>query len=959
MSGILESTYKIIKKIGHGGGSNVYLAIHLRLGKKVVLKADKRKITTRPELLRREVDILKNLRHTYIPQVYDFFIENGIVYTVMDYIEGESLNVPLKRGERFSQPQVISWAIQLLEALAYLHSPTHGDPPRGFVHSDIKPANLMRTPDNSICLIDFNIALALGEENVVGRSPGYSSPEHYGPGYSQKVISKEEIEETDEKTDDETETMDAETEAMGASQQSKTVYRKFIPDVRSDIYSVGATLYHLLSGHRPAEYPKKVEPLSDDEFSPQVVEIITKAMNPNPDLRYQSAEEMLNAFLHLRDKDPRVKRLKRRGRIACAAVVVLFCLGLSVGFVGLKRMQEEERVLNLAARSESALAKGDVDLALQYALDAIPEDKNIFTPEKTAEVQNALTDALGVYDLADGFKTGGIIDLEKNPLYLSVSPDGQTAACIYEKNAAIIDIETAEVIAVLPAIDSALAEIEYLNNDTVIYAGEDGITAYSISERRAVWNGAPATAITVAPGGNIAAAVYKDDSRAVLYDASTGEQIGEVDFGGRSQKVSMVSDSFANPDNNLFEISSDGSLLAASFSDGSLGIFCLSDDEDELKILDEGSGYSWFEGGFSGNYLAFAAADSDTSIFAIIDAEGRRQTAGMESESSFHVQTDENGIYVQVNQILVKMDPVTGDQTPLVTTDKMIDQFVVSDNYSAVSADGQLFFFDKNADLISEAEDMGNVSILKSAGDTVLTGQIDTPEICVLRYEENSTNEILTYDASFDHDEARISADEQSVMLFSYKQFRICDMEGNVIAEQSLPDPENVYDQQYVRTGDESWLEVTYSDGKVMTYSGENGELISESTTEPPDMTLDEVFYTDDYRIEARLHDSPQVYDAESGQKICELSEDAYLTYVTQAGENIITQYVTADGYCYGVLLDEDCQTLAYLPYLSDVMGDELYFDYPSGSIRKSVIYDLNSLIEMGKEEMRKQDVIS
>lgn len=958
MSGILESTYKIIKKIGYGGGSNVYLAIHLRLGKKVVLKADKRKITTRPELLRREVDILKNLRHTYIPQVYDFFIENGIVYTVMDYIEGESLNVPLKRGERFSQPQVIAWAIQLLEALAYLHSPTHGDPPRGFVHSDIKPANLMRTPDNSICLIDFNIALALGEENVVGRSPGYSSPEHYGPGYSQKVISKEEIEETDEKTDDETETMDAETEAMGASQQSKTVYRKFIPDVRSDIYSVGATLYHLLSGHRPAEYPKKVEPLSDDEFSPQVVEIITRAMNPNPDLRYQSAEEMLNAFLHLRDRDSRVKRLKRRGRIACAAVVVLFCLGLSVGFVGLKRMQEEERALNLAARSESALAEGDVDLALQYALDAIPEDKNLFTPEKTAEVQKALTDALGIYDLADGFKIDVIIDLEKNPLYLSVSPDGQTAACIYEKNAAIIDIETAEVIAVLPAIDSALAEIEYLDNDTVIYAGEDGITAYSISEQRAVWNGASATAITVAPAGNIVAAVYKDDSRAVLYDASTGEQIGEVDFGGRSQKVSMVSDSFANPDNNLFEISSDGSLLAASFSDGSLGIFCLSDDEDELKILDEDSGYSWFEGGFSGNYLAFAAADSDTSIFAIIDAEGRRQSAGMESESSFHIQTDENGIYVQVNQILVKMDPVTGDQTPLVTTDKMIEQFVVSDNYSAVFADGQLLFFDKNADLISETEDMGNVSFLKSAGVTVLTGQIDTPEICVLKYEENPTSEILTYDASFDHDEARISADERTVMLFSYKQFRIYDMEGNVIAEKSLPNPENVYDQQYVRTGDESCLEVTYSDGKVMTYSGENGELMSESVTEPPDMTLDEVFYTDDYRVEAQLHDRPRVYDAESGKKICELSEDAYLTYVTQAGENIITQYVTADGYCYGLLLDEDCQTLAYLPYLSDAMGDELYFDYPSGSIRKSVIYDLDSLVEMANEEVRKQDVI-
>ena len=184
MGQIIASTYEIIEKIGAGGGGNVYLANHLRLNKKVVLKADKRKVTTRQELLRREVDVLKNLTHPNIPAVYDFFIEDDIVYTAMDYIEGESLDKPLKRGERYPQAQVIRWAIQLLGALDYLHSPTHGDPPRGYVHSDIKPANLMRRPNNDICLIDFNITLALGEENVIGCSAGYASPEHYGIDFS-------------------------------------------------------------------------------------------------------------------------------------------------------------------------------------------------------------------------------------------------------------------------------------------------------------------------------------------------------------------------------------------------------------------------------------------------------------------------------------------------------------------------------------------------------------------------------------------------------------------------------------------------------------------------------------------------------------------------------------------------------------------------------------------------------
>ena len=97
MSQIIADTYEIIEKLGAGGGGNVYLARHLRLGKEVVLKADKRVLSARKDLLRREVDVLKELKHPYIPRVYDFFSEDGITYTAMEYIEGESLDKPLKR----------------------------------------------------------------------------------------------------------------------------------------------------------------------------------------------------------------------------------------------------------------------------------------------------------------------------------------------------------------------------------------------------------------------------------------------------------------------------------------------------------------------------------------------------------------------------------------------------------------------------------------------------------------------------------------------------------------------------------------------------------------------------------------------------------------------------------------------------------------------------------------------
>ena len=122
MSKRIAGVYELGKEIGAGGGGVVYLGEHIRLKKKIILKADKRSLRVKEEKLRREVDILKNLSHTYIPHVYDFVPEDGVVYTVMDYIEGESLDKLLARGQLPAQPQMIQWACQLLEALVYLHN---------------------------------------------------------------------------------------------------------------------------------------------------------------------------------------------------------------------------------------------------------------------------------------------------------------------------------------------------------------------------------------------------------------------------------------------------------------------------------------------------------------------------------------------------------------------------------------------------------------------------------------------------------------------------------------------------------------------------------------------------------------------------------------------------------------------------------------------------------------------
>lgn len=933
MSELIGSTYEVSEEIGSGGSGRVFLAKHLRLNKKVVLKAYNQKINARPELLHREVDVLKELSHTHIPRVYDFFTENETTYTVMDYIEGESLDKPLERGEKFSQPQVVQWAKQLLDALCYLHSSMHGSPPRGFVHSDIKPANLMRTSDNQVYLIDFNIALALGEESVIGCSSGYASPEHYGLDYSSGKSTVNTTEKSERKT------------VLAGN-------RVVVPDVRSDIYSTGATLYHLLSGKRPSRDAKKVVPLSEAEYSPQIVRIISKAMNPNPDLRYQTAEAMLYEFTHLHENDPRVKRLKR-GRIAAGILLcALFASGVSSALIGLKRMQTTESWLKLAEYSKNALSDGDPVLAVSYALKALPEEKGLLEPAYTAEAQRALAAALQVYDLSDGYKFYETVELPSAPLFMDIAPDGKTGACVYSGSVAVFDTVTAKTLAVLPAEKSALSEVRYLDNETILYAGSGGITAYDIAEGKERWTGKPATSICISGDGKSAAAIYKDDTSAIVYDTSNGQIKANVDFGQKRQSVT-VNDSFANPNDNLLALNEDGTMLGVSFADGSLQVYNLSDLEESIELFDETSGYTHFEGGFYQQYFAFSATGTADSVFAVIDTEQMEQTGGFESEQAFSVQTDENGIYVQTGNILVKIHPVTGEQQPLVTTAENILCFARSGAHTLITSEKEYLFFDRNARLTSSHEKENGSELMKISEGTALLGSRDLSAIRIMKFESHPDTEILSYDPSCAHDEARVSADGNTVMLFSYDKFYLYNKDGELLTEVEIPDKEQVYDQQYRREGQDSWLDVIYNDGTVTLYKATDGRLMWKQTGEKPDRELYEEFLTDTLRIESSLHGTPAAYDRKTGKLVRELKEDAYLTYATQAGENIVVQYVTADGYCYGQLLDEKCEVLADLPYLCDVAGETLLFDYPSGNIRTARIYNIKELIEIAQEKTK------
>lgn len=935
---IVAAIYEIEKEIGSGGGGIVYLGKHLRLNKPVVLKADRRTLSSKPELLRREVDALKDLHHTYIPQVYDFIEENGTVYTVMDYIEGESLDKPLNRGERFSQAQVIKWAKQLLEGLVYLHT----RPPHGILHADIKPANIMLTPEGNICLIDFNIALALKEEGAVrvGFSHGYASPEHYGLDYTKTVN-------TTQNSYIETQLpQDLETALPNQSGSYTNNKKSILLDVRSDIYSLGATLYHLFTGNRPNQSAVDVTPMQGDNLSTQIIQIISKAMAPNPDERFQSAKEMLDSFNNLYKNDIRTKKHKKREIIAACILSVMFILGGFITFVGLKRMEQTQKIYTLAEYAQNSLQSGDIEKAISLSLQALPE-KDIFTPDYLPQAQKALTDALNVYDLSDGFKNYGLINLNSEPLKVEMSPNGQRLAVLYAYEFVIFDISSGEQIAKLPAQNSALSDIIFINDDLIAYAGKNGVEVYNLTENKILWTGEPATQLTISGDKTKLAAIYKDSSNAIIYNVSDGKQIKIVDFSGKKHNI-PINDILADANNDLFCLNNTGSMLASSFSDGALMIYDLENPQNDIIIF-ENSQYSSFSGGFYKDYFTFSCSATNDTLFSIIDLENFMQTGAFSSTQPFITYTDENGVFIANEDVLVKIHPVTGEQTEVAYTEgNIITDFYKSNDYTIVTTDNNTWWiFDSGANCIGKEKSDNTVDFINISKDFATIGSLNSPNLTVMQIQNHENCEIFSYDAAFAHDEARISADYKTVMLYNYQQCRLYNIDGTIITEFKFPNSEQIYDQQYNKIG--SYLEVIYYDGTIKQYSVTNGELIAEQKGKKPDKTLYEEFYTDNLKITAPLHETPVAYDKKTGEKIKELEKNAYLTYVTQLEEYVITEYISSEGLRYGLILDENCETLAYLPYLCDIVGDKLVFDYPSGNLRESRFYSIDELIALAK----------
>ena len=942
MAQLIAELYEIEQQIGAGGGGVVYLGRHIRLDKKVVLKADKRTLQTAQDALRREVDMLKGLSQTYIPQVYDFVQENGVVYTVMDYIEGESFDKLLARQQRFPQREVIKWACQLLEALSYLHS--QGE--HGILHGDIKPANIMLRPTGDICLIDFNIALALGEDGAVkvGFSRGYASPEHYGIEFvrSGKKTVRTDTEQTIVDTDVDQTLVDTKSAEMIRAQRSsgavqytttgsgkKTVYL----DVRSDIYSLGATLYHLFSGVKPAQKADEVESLSTDACSEQISQILQKAMAPNPADRFQTADEMLEAFLQLRKKDKRVIRRRRKLVTAVSASVTFLAIGGFLTFAGLKQMEQHQNALALAAYAQEALQDEDRDRAVALALKAIPQERNVFQAPITAEAQKALTDSLGIYCMKDGFQYVSKKELPSAPFKVVVSPEGSRYAVIYAYELQIFDSNGIECGSPLTIQKSALSDGIFIDENTIAFAAENGVSVYDLESGQTRWSAETATTLSLSGDGEILAAVNRDAQEVLIYRTKDGTLLTRCDLFGNHLPV-VTNDIFADPQDYIFTLNWDGSMLAVSFDNGGLQILNINDRENDLILYDasENCGYS---GGFCGDYFAFGVDSGNGNYqFGIVDAGHAEWITGLDSDKPFHVQANEQAIYLSNGKLLEQIDPVALEETELAYLDEgAVTEYCIGNGYYLIATDqNQFYIYNEAAIPVFESTTGDRTDFLGMTDTFVYSANRDDPFIRLLKLETHADAQMMKYDAREPHSEARISADGQTVMLFSFEKF-------------------SIYDQQFMRQDDNSYLEVIWYDGMTRRYSAGNGTLISEEQCTAPDKSLLEEFVTDRYRIVSSLHDAPQVYDRKTDRFVANLDEDAYLTYVTQIPEGIVVEYVTAEGQRYGYLLNEKLEKLAYLPDLCDVYEHTFIFDDQAGNLRSSRIFTLNELIQMAEEK--------
>lgn len=328
---LVDGKYKILNKVGQGGMSVVYLAMNEKANKQWAVKEVRKDGVLDFEAVKQglvaETDILKRLSHPNLPSIIDVIDTDESFIIIMDYIQGNSLNKALEEYGAQPQDKVIEWAKQLCDVLGYLHTRT---PP--IIYRDMKPANIMLKPDGNVTLIDFGTAREYKEKNLADTTclgtVGYAAPEQFG--------------------------------GMGQT------------DARTDIYCLGATLYHLVTGMNPCEPPYEIKPIREinPNLSGGLERIILKCTQRDPNDRYQSAAELMYALEHYEEIDDIYRRKQKKKLVGFLIPAILTLVFTAVAIWGYSS-REAELSANYDYQVAVAAQQEDDELAVSQYLDAI------------------------------------------------------------------------------------------------------------------------------------------------------------------------------------------------------------------------------------------------------------------------------------------------------------------------------------------------------------------------------------------------------------------------------------------------------------------------------------------------------------------------------------------------------------------------------------------------------------
>ena len=343
---IIDGKYRVLSELGQGGVSHVYLVINERANKTWALKELKKSASTDPDSLQKgllaETDILKSLDHKYLPAIADIIDHEDGCLILMDYIQGKSLDKVLKnhlktKGRPLAPEDVLHWAKELCQVLYYLHSR-----PKPIIYRDLKPSNIMLKPDGDICLIDFGTAYTCKEkrsgDTLCLGTPGYAAPEQYGSG---PVTEK------------------------------------------SDIYCLGATLHHLLTGQDPGEHPFHFLPITSSR--PALLNeiptnkknmllgleiILQKCTCYEAEGRYKSCKELYYDLTHAEELALPYKKAMRKRAVICGLFCSLTFLS-ALAFTGSRLLAARTKARGHEALYSMAQKEGDTKRKLEDLMASI------------------------------------------------------------------------------------------------------------------------------------------------------------------------------------------------------------------------------------------------------------------------------------------------------------------------------------------------------------------------------------------------------------------------------------------------------------------------------------------------------------------------------------------------------------------------------------------------------------